>query len=52
MIGLVEDTANTYNMLMKSFVVASIVFDDCKEAFLKIKLHETSSTIRLKLRPV
>ena len=36
MIALLKGTADACNMLMESFVVASVVCDDCKEAFLKV----------------
>ena len=40
MIALLKGTVDACNMLMKSFVVASVVCDDCKETILKVILDE------------
>ena len=40
MIVLLKGTADACNMLMESFVVASVIYGDCKETFLKIILDE------------
>ena len=42
MIALLKGIADACNMLMESFVVASIVCCDCKEAFLKVILDENT----------
>ena len=36
MIALLKGTADACSMLIKSFLVASVVYGDCKEAFLNV----------------